>query len=527
MDATVERVEMPGSAVDGVSGTLRSPEGARPFRVRSPLVVVAAGALRTPLILQRSGVTHPGIGRNLRLHPTVAVAVRMPQPVDMWKGPTQAARSLQFWRPGPADGVGIGGAHGGFVIESAPAHPGLIAAAQPWEGGAAELEAMEGSRFSAPLIGIVRDHGAGRVRSSRGGWPRIEYRLDDRDGATARRALIEMARMARAAGAVEIVALATPGLRWRATDGRPAFDAFCRGLGRLSVAPNRASLFSAHQMGSARAGADPRLHPSDPHGRVRVDTEGRVRRGLYVGDASLFPTAAGVNPMLTVMAMAERTARAVLADRVAWGSAKLREDLCADPLEPRRVATPRTLKMMCCTPASQQRAEALDDLAPATRARGRSTAGCCARSPRTGRPSRSQCSRRTAYLCAHALRPAEDVAGIRVLGHQAQRLPLPAAADHDRHPGPADGLRRVEQARRRDVRALEWPPPLPLPPDHISCAMRSVSSSHSKRSPQRRHREPEPGGLLLVPGRTDPEPGTPAGQDVERGGGLDPEAGCR
>ncbi len=315
VDAKVERVEMAGSAVAGVSGTLRSPEGETPFRVRSPLVVVAAGALRTPLILQRSGVPHPEIGRHLRLHPTVAIAVRMPQPVDMWKGPTQAARSLQFWRPGPADGVGIGGAHGGFVIESAPAHPGLIAAAQPWEGGAAELDAMEGSRFSAPLIGIVRDHGAGRVRSSRGGWPRIEYRLDDRDGATARRALIEMARMARAAGAVEIVALATPGLRWRATDGPPAFDAFCKGLGRVSVAPNRASLFSAHQMGSARAGADPRRHPCDPDGRVRVDTRGSIQRGLYVGDASLFPTAAGVNPMLTVMAMAERTARALLADR--------------------------------------------------------------------------------------------------------------------------------------------------------------------------------------------------------------------
>ena len=68
-------------------------------------------------------------------------------------------------------------------------------------------------------------------------------------------------------------------------------------------------------MGSARAGTDPRAHPSDPHGRVRADDTGTLVAGLYVGDASLFPSASGINPMLTVMALAERTARAVLADR--------------------------------------------------------------------------------------------------------------------------------------------------------------------------------------------------------------------
>ena len=78
---------------------------------------------------------------------------------------------------------------------------------------------------------------------------------------------------------------------------------------------NRVSLFSAHQMGTARAGADASAHPCDPDGRVRTDTAGGILPGAYVGDASLFPTASGVNPMLTVMALAERTARAVLADR--------------------------------------------------------------------------------------------------------------------------------------------------------------------------------------------------------------------
>jgi choline dehydrogenase-like flavoprotein len=66
-------------------------------------------------------------------------------------------------------------------------------------------------------------------------------------------------------------------------------------------------------MGTARAGAHPRTSVCDPHGRVR-GSAGRPIRGLYVADGSLFPSAAGINPMLTIMTLAERTARAVSAD---------------------------------------------------------------------------------------------------------------------------------------------------------------------------------------------------------------------
>jgi choline dehydrogenase-like flavoprotein len=38
-------------------------------------------------------------------------------------------------------------------------------------------------------------------------------------------------------------------------------------------------------------------------------------RGLYVADASLFPTALGVNPMVTVMALAARVAAAAHSDQ--------------------------------------------------------------------------------------------------------------------------------------------------------------------------------------------------------------------
>jgi choline dehydrogenase-like flavoprotein len=40
----------------------------------------------------------------------------------------------------------------------------------------------------------------------------------------------------------------------------------------------------------------------------------RGAKNLYVADASLFPTAPGVNPMVTVMALAARVADAVIED---------------------------------------------------------------------------------------------------------------------------------------------------------------------------------------------------------------------
>jgi choline dehydrogenase-like flavoprotein len=79
-------------------------------------------------------------------------------------------------------------------------------------------------------------------------------------------------------------------------------------LARFDFTPNRGSAFSAHQMGTARAGREPRTSACDPWGRVRG------ARDLYVADSSLFPTSAGVNPMVTVMALAARVARTIHED---------------------------------------------------------------------------------------------------------------------------------------------------------------------------------------------------------------------
>jgi choline dehydrogenase-like flavoprotein len=169
---------------------------------------------------------------------------------------------------------------------------------------------MERARHISPLLAVTRDGGEGRVSTTRAGRVRVDYRLDGRGEATMRHALVSMARLARAAGAREIVGVATRPVWLREADVAPAarWDRFLGDLAAMDLAPNRGTILSAHQMGTVRMGADPRAHPTDPDGRVRGVS------GLYVADTSLFPTGIGVNPMLTVMALARRVARTVLAE---------------------------------------------------------------------------------------------------------------------------------------------------------------------------------------------------------------------
>ena len=298
-----------GGPAPGPGGDPARP-GTRRLVVRAPQVVVAGGALRSPVVLLASGLDHPAIGRHLRLHPVSVVAGVFDEPIEMWRGTMQAARSLQFARSDAA--------RTGYVIESAPGHPGLIALALPWEGTDEHAALLGRIAHVGPLIAIARDGGEGRVRRTKAGNARIDYELDARGIAALRHGLVSMAELARAAGARSIVAAGTPP-RWHGRDGSGrdgdgrAFVVFQDALGRFDFGPNRGAVFSAHQMGSVRMGASNADHPCDPDGRVR-SRAGSPIRGLYVGDGSLFPTGIGVNPQITIMALARRVARTVLAE---------------------------------------------------------------------------------------------------------------------------------------------------------------------------------------------------------------------
>jgi choline dehydrogenase-like flavoprotein len=259
--------------------------------VRAPIVVVAAGGLETPALLLRSGLKHSALGKNLYLHPTTAVAGVYAETVRPWEGPPQTVLCETH---AALDG------NFGARLEVAPAHPGLLALALPWHGARDHRRRMQQAAHVSTIIVLTRDASGGRVRVRRDGRAEIEYRPGARELAHMKRGLAAAVRVHVAAGAEEVITLHSRPQVLIAKNATPAaVEDYCAGVSSAALDRNWSTLFSAHQMGTCRMGADPGSSVCDEHGAVRGIG------GLYVADASLFPASSGVNPMVTVMAVAK------------------------------------------------------------------------------------------------------------------------------------------------------------------------------------------------------------------------------
>lgn len=291
-DCRVDRVTVSAGAVHGVVATGNA---GRTLEVRAPIVILAGGAIGTPAVLLRSRLGGRGVGRSLHLHPVAPVPAFYDEPIRMWSGPPQTVMTDAFaWLEKGC----------GFRLEVPSALPGVLAAAFPWRGAAEHDAIVRQLDKVAVIIPIVRDRESGHVAIDRAGQPVVRYRLQGLAARHCVRAIVETALLHLAAGAREVFTLHTRSIRLRPGDD---LDAFAREVEGRGVAPNRVAIFSAHQMSTARMGARARASVADPEGRVRGV------RGLFVADASAFPTASGVNPMLTVMALARRNAARILA----------------------------------------------------------------------------------------------------------------------------------------------------------------------------------------------------------------------
>jgi choline dehydrogenase-like flavoprotein len=272
--------------------------------VRAGAVVVAGGAIESPALLLRSGLKNPNIGKHLRLHPVSSLAGYYAEPIESWKGSLQTVYSEQFAR--------LRGGHG-LRFELVPAHPGLLGLVTPWSGGVAHKRQMLRAPYAASFIALTRDTGEGTISLNRQGDPILRYWPNAVDRGMLARGIQELARIAVAGGAVAVASLHTPLIQLEAEGGRPGavsearLNGFAREIERRGIEVNRVMLGTAHQMGTCRLGKDARRSVADPWGAVHGV------RGLFVADASTFPTASGVNPMLTTMAMAYRVAQAVKA----------------------------------------------------------------------------------------------------------------------------------------------------------------------------------------------------------------------
>ena len=274
-----------GRAV-GVSCVAGGSNGATPRRytVRArQATVVAAGAFGTPELLLRSGLGGEELGRNLHIHPACWVGGRYEEEVRGWEGVMQSYY-LDEWESER-------------VLLEATFTPLAFGGGWLQGAGRAHQEAMLDFGHIASIGVQLADRSRGRVGLAGDGTLKTTYRLTKDD---ARRAVFGIARAAEvhfAAGATEVY----PNIP-RAGVLRPGgvadFEA-------TDFKPSELRLEAFHPQGTARISGRDGGGVCDPSGAV-----GGVA-GLYVADASLFPSAVHVNPMMTIIAFAKQVAAGI------------------------------------------------------------------------------------------------------------------------------------------------------------------------------------------------------------------------
>ena len=245
------------------------------LEVRAPTVVVAAGTIHTPLLLARSGLGRESgqLGQNLALHPATGAFALMDELVDMAKGVPQSFYVDEF-------------AAEGIMFEGVAGPPSYVAMSLPLSGRR-HAAAMASYRNLAMFGLMVSDRSRGSVRAL-AGRPVIRYELVEEDLARFRTGLARMQELFHAAGAREVY-LPLP-----------------HGVTPARARPRDLKLMAFHPLGTARADARP------AHGVVDGDLQVHGVQGVYVADGSVVPSSLGVNPQLTIMALATRLAFGLL-----------------------------------------------------------------------------------------------------------------------------------------------------------------------------------------------------------------------
>ena len=295
-DTKVDRVTIANGRATGAEAVHTTPNGQQVrISVRAQRVVVAGGAIQTPALLLRSGLKHPHLGRHLHLHPTVVVGARYPHPMNSWHGPSMSVVNDTYTM--------LHGTNFGAKLETPPTHPGLLSMVLPWLSGRQHHELMRDANHLGSFIVLTRDRDGGRVSLDKHGAPLIDYTLSDFDRANMLEGVRAAAQIHIAAGATAVYLPHGTLPTLHAQNGTLQNPEVLDKLPHLSWKPNQFGLYSAHQMSTCRMGGDAATHPLRPSGET-VEVQ-----NLFVADGSAFPACSGVNPMLTIMALAHFTAQ--------------------------------------------------------------------------------------------------------------------------------------------------------------------------------------------------------------------------
>ncbi|NIC43579.1 FAD-dependent oxidoreductase [Aquabacterium sp. A08] len=285
-DTRVTEVLASNGKASGVKAEMIEPGTGRKkadLQVDAPLVVMAAGPIQTPLLLQKSQLANSSgqVGKNFACHPSLSVTAEFPFEVNDFHGATHSLYMDQNTLP----------EKGGYILLNAIQEPVEAGFSAEPGTGKPYVAYMSGYKNTIRLISLIHDKNVGEVRW-KDGHKDIHYTVDDEDFEAMKKGLIATAKILFASGARKLY---LPTSHISSIDRVEDVE---RVIGALKNEPARYKYTSFHPQGTCRMGRDPKKSVVNPYG------ETHDVKNLYVVDASLLPTSIGYNPSETVYALA-------------------------------------------------------------------------------------------------------------------------------------------------------------------------------------------------------------------------------
>lgn len=275
----------------GVLAASMNKDITRKLQINAKVTISACGSLLTPPLLTSSGLKNPNIGRNLHLHPVLTVWGYFPDSNSdglagkAYEGGIITSVHKVFSEEGDVRAI----------VECPGLGPGQFAGLAAWTSGLEMKEKMVKYSRTCHLFSMIRDQGSGVIITE----GRVFYKLSATDKENMRAGLQRACRILVAAGATEIGTHRSDGQSIKCKGITEAeLEKFLDGLNAegsaMAPARNWEIYTTAHQMGSCKMGVTEKDGAVDPNG------ESWEAEGLYVCDASVLPSAVGVNPMITI-----------------------------------------------------------------------------------------------------------------------------------------------------------------------------------------------------------------------------------
>lgn len=256
--------------------------------VKAKVIILACGAIQTPVLMLRNRLANSSkqVGKNFFCHPNMKLTAIFDEDIYYWKGVHQGFQVHEFIDEGII--MAIGGVH-----------PAMVAMSQPFIGKK-HLEIMENYNRMVTAGALIDDTTTGVVKPGPFDSALMLYQIDEEETRRLVRATALLCEIFFTAGAKKIY------LPFRHLESINSIEEIKKLYEYNIKSSDFHELITVHAMGTTRMGGDPRKFVTDNWGRT-YDI-----KNLYIADASVFPTSIGVNPQLTIMALARKSARHII-----------------------------------------------------------------------------------------------------------------------------------------------------------------------------------------------------------------------